>query len=123
MATEGRWYARTVFFCRDVGASAAHYVDVFGFAEKWRHEFEGRVVAAQVERADCEIILNYDEERAGTGRLFLSLDHGQSRAIGDEIEAAGGDVSTGHWGMPVIILRDPDGNELFSYDDELGPSD
>jgi uncharacterized glyoxalase superfamily protein PhnB len=122
--SEGTWYARPVFFTRDVQSLLHHYVDVFGFEEAWRHERDGRVIAAQVNRAGCEVIFNDPGDRdGGGGRLFLSLDRGQSQRYADELRAAGADVSTGHWGMPVVILRDPDGNELLLHDDELGEAD
>ena len=120
------WYPRTVFFTADVARAAAHYCQVLGFAQKWCYPTspeEGRVIAAQVERAGLEIILNEHEGRpGGGGRIFLSLAPGQSQAFADEARAAGADVSSGHWGMPVLIVRDLDGNELFCFDDALQES-
>jgi catechol 2,3-dioxygenase-like lactoylglutathione lyase family enzyme len=60
------WYARPVFFVRDCDAASAFYTRL-GFRENWRSSYEGEVVALQVSRADVEIILSLDPERAGGG--------------------------------------------------------
>ena len=47
------WYPRTVFFTRDVGGAVAHYVDVLGFTEAWRHDEEEHVVACLYNAVRC----------------------------------------------------------------------
>lgn len=115
-APTGRWYARPVFLVADVEKALAFYTAVLGYEEKWRHGEP--LVAVQVDRGGSEIILNLDAERAGGSRLFIALEQGQIEAVAAEITAGGGRVETGHWGMPVKIVRDPEGNELFFFDDE-----
>lgn len=113
------WYSRPVFFVRSAGKALAFYTEALGFRESWRHENDGAVIVAQVEREGCEIILNASPDRACQGRIFLSLDPGTSRTLAKEWQARGVAVVLTHWGMPVLSLSDPDGNEILLTDDEL----
>ena len=113
------WYSRPVFFVGDVERSLAFYIERLGFSECWRHEDGETLVAAQVERNDLEVILNRDSEKAGKSRVFMSLDRGQVRQAMGEFQSGGAEVSSSHWGMPVMCVADPDGNELYFFDDEL----
>ncbi len=113
------WYARHVFFVRDVNQALSHYIDPLGFSEQWRHGDESQPVAAQVNRDGLEIILNRDDDRAGKGRVFMSLTRGQVRTVMDDFRSHGAGVSEGSWGMPIMFVSDCDGNELYFYDDEL----
>jgi catechol 2,3-dioxygenase-like lactoylglutathione lyase family enzyme len=113
------WYARTVFLVRDVNRALAYYIDNLGFSEQWLHEDEGQLIAAQVNRDGLEIILNRDHDRAGKGRVFMSLARGQVRTVMDDFSSRGAEVFEGHWGMPIMFVRDCDGNELYFHDDEL----
>ena len=118
MDENGHWYARPVFFVGDCEASLGFY-ERLGFTEEWRHEESGDLLVVQVSYRGCEIILNRNAERSGGGRLFLSLAAGQVRSFVETLVAAGVSVADGNWGMPVKIIRDPDGNDLLLYDDEL----
>ena len=124
MSAESKgWYSRPVFLVTDVERSLAHYTDRLGFAEQWRYDEDGLLVATQVQRDGLEIILNRDVERAGGGRLFMSLDRGQTRQIVEGFRAVGVQVEEGHRGMPIMYVTDDDGNELFFYDDVLDKAD
>jgi catechol 2,3-dioxygenase-like lactoylglutathione lyase family enzyme len=112
------WYARPVFFVTNAEAALRFY-NKLGFQEAWRHEEQGTLIVAQVNRDGAELILNRDATRAGGGRLFLSLNPGQVARCVAAFEAAGVGVSDTHWGMPMKSVRDPDGNELLFYDDDL----
>ena len=118
-----RWYPRCVLFVRDAEAAFGHYTGALGFKPAWRHDEDGALLVAQVERDGVEIILNRDAERAGHGRVFLSVDPGQGLAVTEAMRAKGADVQLSHWGMPVLCVRDLDGNELLFSDLELGESD
>jgi catechol 2,3-dioxygenase-like lactoylglutathione lyase family enzyme len=115
----GSWYARPVFFVTDCEAALRFY-GALGFREAWRHEENGRIVAAQVNRDGAELILNENPARAGGGRLFLSLHRGQVAQCVSSFVAAGIAVHDAQWGMPVKVVRDADGNDLLFYDDDLG---
>jgi len=107
------WYSRPVLFVSDVGRSLSFYMDQLGFARSWKHEEDGRPVVAQVERQGCEIILSSQwPEKAGTAMIFVSLEHDVLLALRTELEARGVAVRDGHWGYAVMIVQDPDGNEL-----------
>lgn len=115
---ERTWYARPVFFVRDCEAALRFYAAI-GFSEAWRHEEEARLVAVQVDLRGVELILNESADRAGGGRLFLSLERGEVARVAASWGAAGIALEDGFWGMPVKSVRDPDGNELLLFDDDL----
>src|SRR5215470_19928946 len=104
------WYARPVLFVSDLERSVGFYRDQLGFEERWRHE----TVVAQVDRSSCEVILCAQEPaKLGRGRVFISLDVDVLRAVRTELEGKGVAVEDGWWGYPLMVVRDPDGNELY----------
>lgn len=108
------WFSRPVFFVADVDRASAFYVDKLGFAQNQRYEEQGVTLVANVERSDCAILLNSQQpERIGTGRVFVSLDRPTFDALKAEFEARGAPVERGWWGYELMVVRDPDGNELF----------
>jgi catechol 2,3-dioxygenase-like lactoylglutathione lyase family enzyme len=107
-----------VFFVRDC-EEALRFYRALGFDEAWRHEEGGTLVTAQVQRGGAELILNRDEARAGGGRLFVSLAHGEAVRCAAAFRAMGIEVGDGHWGMPVKVVRDADGNDLLFHGDDL----
>lgn len=115
------WYARPVFFVGNCNKALRFYGDL-GFREAWRHEEDGTLVAVQVNCNGAELILNQNPTRAGGGRLFLSLDRGHVARCVESFVAAGVEVRDDYWGMPVKAVRDPDGNDLLLFDDDLATS-
>ena len=107
------WYSRSVFFVADVPAAQQFYVDLLGFTEAWSFDEDGPPIVAQVNRADCEIILALDSGRTGPSRLFIALDEDEMATLRDEIRSKQVPHKVGWWGYPVIEICDPDGNELF----------
>jgi len=108
------WYSRPVLFVADVGRSIGFYSDRLGFARGWRHEEGGKPVVAQVEREGCELILSSQWPRKIGGALvFVSLEHEVLVALRAELEGKGVEVLEGHWGYRVMVVKDPDGNELY----------
>ena len=91
------------------------FYERLGFSEKWKHE-DG---VAQVDRDGLELILNKDVQKSGKGRIFMSLDSGRVKGLEDEFRSSGAEVSFTQWGMKVMVVPDPDGNELYFTDDEL----
>ena len=122
------WFARPVFHVTDVETSVRFYVDRLGFATAWRHEDEGKLIVAQVDRDGCALILACNlAEKAGNGTMFVSLDpqpcskEAQVSAL-DALRAEfmdkGAEVADGHWGYRIVMVMDPDGNTLlFNYPD------
>ena len=106
------WYTRPVLFVTDTKTSVAFYLETLGFQEDWTHIEDDELLVAQVSRNGLEIILNRDTARAGTGRVFVSLDDEHAEALTKDLEnkRIG---SNRHWGMPVTEVQDLDGNELF----------
>jgi catechol 2,3-dioxygenase-like lactoylglutathione lyase family enzyme len=118
------WFARPVLHVTDVEASLRFYVDRLGFTSPWRFDdADGRANVAQVDRQGCALILcNHWPEKIGKGLIFISLNvepetHEAAVAALDalraELEAKSAPVKEGHWGYRLLVVDDPDGNQLF----------
>jgi catechol 2,3-dioxygenase-like lactoylglutathione lyase family enzyme len=117
------WFARPVFHVKDVEASLRFYVNRLGFTSPWRYEENGRTYVAQVERQGCALILaDTWPEKIGKGLMFISLnvEHQTPEAmiaaldaLRAELEANGIAVKEGSWGYRLLVIDDPDGNQLF----------
>lgn len=117
------WFARPVLHVADVAASLRFYVDRLGFTSPWRHEEGGRLLVAQVDRQGCALILSSQWlEKVGKGLMFISLNvepdsHAAHVAALDalraELEARGVAVKDGSWGYRILVVDDPDGNQLY----------
>jgi catechol 2,3-dioxygenase-like lactoylglutathione lyase family enzyme len=126
------WFARPVLHVSSVNASLRFYVDWLGFSVPWRVEDEdGHIGVAQVDRQGCAIILaEHWPEKAGKGLMFISLNVAPETreaevaaldALRAEFEARGVPIKDGHWGYRVLVVEDPDGNQLFfNYPNEPG---
>ena len=118
------WFARPVLHVRDVEASLGFYIDRLGFTCPWRYDDEnGKAHVAQVDRQGCALILAKTwPEKIGKGLMFISLNvepqtHEAAVAALDtlraELEAKGVSVKDGSWGYRLLVVDDPDGNQLF----------
>ena len=121
------WFARPVLHVSDVEASLRFYVDRLGFTIPWRFDEDGSVYVAQVDRQGCSLILsNQWPAKVGKGLIFISLnvspnDEPETReaavaaldALRAELEAKGAPVKDGSWGYRLLVVDDPDGNQLF----------
>ena len=108
------WFARPVLFVTDVDRSIDFYVNQLGFAKSWRYEEEGRALVAQVDRQGCALIVSSQwPNKVGMGLMFISLEVAVLHALREELEGRGVIVEDGYWGYPLMIVHDPDGNELY----------
>jgi uncharacterized glyoxalase superfamily protein PhnB len=125
------WFARPVLHVKDVEASLLFYVNRLGFTNPWRYDDEGRVHVAQVERQGCALILaDTWPEKVGKGLMFISLNVSLNDTVNDEsatrkaavaaldalraeLESKGVLVKDGSWGYRLLVVDDPDGNQLF----------
>ena len=117
------WFARPVLHVADVDASIRFYVTLLAFTSPWRYEEDGRAFVAQVERQGCALILASTwPEKIGKGLMFISLNvEPQTREaaiaaldeLRAEFEAKGAPVKEGSWGYRLLVVDDPDGNQLF----------
>jgi catechol 2,3-dioxygenase-like lactoylglutathione lyase family enzyme len=117
------WFARPVLHVADVEASLRFYVDRLGFTSPWSYDEEGRTFVAQVDRQGCALILcDMWPEKIGKGLMFISLNvQPETReaaiaaldALRAELEAKGVPVKDGSWGYRLLVVNDPDGNQLF----------
>src|SRR5205823_13602153 len=108
------WFARPVLFVADIDRSIDFYVKQLGFSHPWRYEEEGKAWVAQVERQGCELILSSQwPDKVGKGLMFISLDVEVLNALRAELEGRGVDVKDRQWGYRLMVIADPDGNELY----------
>lgn len=118
------WFARPVLHVKDVDASLPFYVNLLGFTSPWSYDEEGRARVAQVDRQGCALILanNLAPEKIGKGVMFISLNVEPATrdaavaaldALRAELEAKGVPVKDGSWGYRLLVVDDPDGNQLF----------
>ena len=124
------WFARPVLHVADVEASLRFYVNRLGFTSPWRYEEDGRAHVAQVDRQGCALILaDTWPEKVGHGLMFISLNVEREAQIATldalraELEAKGVSVKDGSWGYRLLVVDDPDGNQLFfNYPNETAPA-
>jgi catechol 2,3-dioxygenase-like lactoylglutathione lyase family enzyme len=108
------WFARPVLFVTDIDRSVEFYVKQLGFTQPWRYEEEGKAWVAQVDRQGCELILSSQwPDKVGKGLMFISLNVEVLDALRAELEGRGLDVKDGQWGYRLMVIADPDGNELY----------
>jgi len=128
------WFARPVLHVTDVETSLRFYVERLGFTSPWRYDDDGKVRIAQVDRQGCALILAdtrffhgnpsgaFGAETIGKGLIFISLNlepatHTAATAALDalraELESRGVAVRDGSWGYRLLVVDDPDGNQLF----------
>jgi len=114
------WFARPVLHVTDVEASLRFYINGLGFTSPWRYEKDGKVHVAQVDRQGCALILaDTWAEKIGKGLMFISLNVEPKAqvaaldALRTELEAKGVPVKEGSWGYRLLVVDDPDGNQLF----------
>ena len=126
------WFARPVLHVKNVEASLRFYVDQLDFTSPWRYGEDGKVFVAQVDRQGCALILSHQwPEKTGKGLIFISLNvEPETReaavaaldALRAELEAKGVAVKDGSWGYRLLVVDDPDGNQLFfNYPAETAP--
>lgn len=126
--TATEWFARPVLFVADLHRTLDFYVNRLGFRESWRHEENGEALVAQADRQGCALIFSSQRpNEAGTGVMFVSLNIGTPAdpvkaqtaaldALRAEFEGNGVKVEDGEWGYRLLVVHDPDGNELwFNY--------
>jgi len=121
------WFARPVLHVSDVEASLRFYIDRLGFTSPWHYDDDGRARVAQVDRQGCALILSDQwPAKVGKGLMFISLnvspnDEPETReaavaaldALRAELEAKGAPVKESSWGYRLLVVDDPDGNQLF----------
>ena len=123
------WFARPVLHVTDVEASLLFYVNRLGFTIAWRYDEDGRAHVAQVDRQGCALILaDTWPEKIGKGLMFISLNVepvtqvAALDALRAELEAKGVSVKEDSWGYRLLVIDDPDGNQLFfNYPNETVP--
>jgi catechol 2,3-dioxygenase-like lactoylglutathione lyase family enzyme len=143
------WYARPVLFVADIDRTLDFYVNRLGFTQSWTFEEDGQAFVAQADRQGCALIFSSQwPDKVGRGLMFISLNvdadtlqktpqRTPQDKLSTEVELAldrlrvefegkGVKVEDGFWGYRLLVVRDPDGNELyFNYpsNDEAEPAE
>ena len=117
------WFARPIINVSDVEASLRFYIDRLGFTSPWCFDEDGKPFVAQVDRQGCALILAKNwPEKVGKGLMFISLNvepptpEAAAAAVDSlrtEFSAKGVAVKDGRWGYRLLVVDDPDGNQLF----------
>ncbi len=120
----GGWQMSTLVFVTDVDASIAFYVGKLGFTLNMRYEEEGRALVAGVSRGEgCALLLTSQwPDRVGRGVLYNGPDPAEFDAVRAEFEAKGVPLKEGWWGKKLMVVEDPDGNQMWFGDPHDDPS-
>jgi len=109
------FYARAVFFVKDVPRSRAFYTESLGFSLDW----DSQDGVFQVSLFGFELILNETGERtnarAGHGRVFIGLEADQSAVFRRHLDEKRIPTTAVGWGKPTLVIRDLDENELYFW--------
>lgn len=112
-----RWANSTILFVSDAGAATAFYVDKLGFTVNWRHDEDGRTLAAGISRDDCSLLLNTQRaDGVGKGAIYLAFGDAEHDALRTDLLTKGVVLKDGWWGKRLMIVEDPDGNQLWFAD-------
>lgn len=115
------WEASTVFFVGDGGAAIDFYVEKLGFTLNWRHDEDGRTWAAGVSRDNLSLLLHANRPAAvGKGVLYFGFGAETFDAIRADLQVKGVALKDGWWGKLLMIVEDPDGNQLWFADPHDG---
>jgi catechol 2,3-dioxygenase-like lactoylglutathione lyase family enzyme len=112
------WFARPVLFVADVNRTLDFYVNKLGFRQIWTHQENDQTLCGQADRQTCALIFSSQwPDKVGTGAMFISLgDDNELDKLRAELEGKGVEVMEGEWGYKLLVVRDPDGNQLwFNY--------
>jgi uncharacterized glyoxalase superfamily protein PhnB len=118
-----KWFARPVLHVSNTETALRFYVEQLGFTADWRVEWDGKTHIVEVYRSDAVFILS-DEwpEKAGKGLMFVSLnvepwsnpaEVAAVDALRAEFVSRGVAVKDGRWGHRLLVVEDPDGNQLY----------
>lgn len=107
------WYTRSIFSVSTMSTALEYYCGLLEFKEAWNYKDGGEIIVAQVNKGGFELIMAANLDRAGQGRVFISLDAVDLDSLQRLIADKEVDSERTFWGYPIIRLHDPDGNELL----------
>lgn len=121
------WFARPIISVTSVHDALPYYKDKLGFNSEWSfNDDSGKVFVAQIDRQGAAFILAQNwPDKVGKGLIFISLNTEPETAqagiaaldaLRAEFESRGITVREGWWGYRLLVVDDPDGNQLlFNY--------
>ena len=104
---------REPFFDKDTQKSLAFYVENLGFIEDWTYLEHDEMIVAHVSRDGFELIRNKDLNKAGMGRVFISLYDERVDPLRKEMKENRVVMTSKNWGMAVSEIPDIVRNALF----------
>lgn len=119
------WYPRAVLFVADIDRTLDFYINRLGFTKAWHFGNDETSQVAEAGRQGCALIFTTESpDKVGKGLIFISLNvdvpgdqiPAEIAALDRlrvELEGKGVKVEEGFWGHRVMIVHDPDGNELY----------
>jgi catechol 2,3-dioxygenase-like lactoylglutathione lyase family enzyme len=112
------WQASTLVFVRDIDASIAFYVGQLGFSLNMRYEEEGAALVAGVSHGEGFPLLLTSQwpEKAGTAVFYCAFGRDEFADLQSALAAKGVAASDGWWGRKLLIVTDPDGNQIWFAD-------
>jgi catechol 2,3-dioxygenase-like lactoylglutathione lyase family enzyme len=120
--TAAPWQTSTLIFVRDVEAAIDFYVGKLGFDLNMRYEEAGQALVAGVSRGDGAsfLITSLRPEKVGGAVIYGAFDPDEHDALKVDLEAKGVALQDGWWGKKLMIVEDPDGNQLWFGDPHDG---
>jgi len=109
------WVVSTLVFVRDVDTAIGFYVDGLGFTLNMRHEHEGTALVAGVSHGKgCPLLLTCQwPDRVGSTILYLAFGQDDFARLEADLRTTGVETKDGWWGDDLLIVTDPDGNQLY----------
>jgi catechol 2,3-dioxygenase-like lactoylglutathione lyase family enzyme len=109
------WASSTLIFVRDVDEAIGFYVDRLGFSLHMRFVDDGKPLVAGVSRGDgCSLLLTCQwPDKVGKAVLYTAFDAEEFARTCADLEAKGVALEEGWWGRPLLIAKDPDGNQIY----------
>lgn len=115
MTAAASWASSTLIFVRDVDQAIGFYVDRIGFELHMRFEDEGKALVAGISRGDgCSLLLTCQwPDKVGKAVVYTAFDAPEFERTCAELQAKGVTLGDGWWGRPLVIVEDPDGNQIW----------
>ena len=111
-----KWYTRPIFTVTDMPRALQHYCGRLGFMQDWKHDENGRTIVTQVNKGECELILEEKSDQArvtAATRVYISLEPEEMQRLEQVVRDKNIPVEHVFWGYDLLQIADPDNNLLL----------